>query len=183
MSRVQRLCGALPTSTSRRFRMRIRQRSKCPLSTALLGIAPGSWKSRLRVRRIRVTGSDHGSQYPSIRYTDRLTENGVTESVGSVGDSYNSPLAETVIELFKGEVIYARGPWRSLEAVESLPWNGTIGKMRAWPSRPDSNSELSGDPGALCAGVTWIISSFARDYLRLVGAPKRSMSGHVHSLN
>jgi putative transposase len=68
--------------------------------------------------------SDHGSQYLSIRYTDRLTENGVTASVGSVGDSYDNALAETVIGLFKTEVIYARGPWRSLEAVEyaTLKW-------------------------------------------------------------
>jgi putative transposase len=68
--------------------------------------------------------SDHGSQYLSIRYTDRLTENGVTASVGSVGDSYDNALAETVIGLFKAEVIYARGPWRSLEAVEyaTLEW-------------------------------------------------------------
>jgi len=68
--------------------------------------------------------SDHGSQYLSIRYTDRLTENGVTASVGSVGDSYDNALAETVIGLFKNEIIYARGPWRSLEAVEyaTLKW-------------------------------------------------------------
>jgi putative transposase len=68
--------------------------------------------------------SDHGSQYLSIRYTDRLTENGVTASVGSVGDSYDNALAETVIGLFKTEVIYARGPWRCLEAVEyaTLEW-------------------------------------------------------------
>jgi len=68
--------------------------------------------------------SDHGSQYLSIRYTDRLTENGVTASVGSIGDSYDNALAETVIGLFKTEVIYARGPWRSLEAVEyaTLEW-------------------------------------------------------------
>jgi putative transposase len=68
--------------------------------------------------------SDHGSQYLSIRYTDRLTENGVTASVGTVGDSYDNALAETVIGLFKTEVIYARGPWRSLEAVEyaTLEW-------------------------------------------------------------
>ena len=68
--------------------------------------------------------SDHGSQYLSIRYTDRLTENGVTASVGSVGDSYDNALAETAIGLFKTEVIYRRGPWRSLEAVEyaTLEW-------------------------------------------------------------
>jgi putative transposase len=68
--------------------------------------------------------SDHGSQYLSIRYTERLAENGVQASVGSVGDSYDNALAETVIGLFKTEVIYARGPWRSLEAVEyaTLEW-------------------------------------------------------------
>jgi len=68
--------------------------------------------------------SDHGSQYLSIRYTERLAENGVEASVGSVGDSYDNALAETVIGLFKAEVIYASGPWRSLEAVEyaTLEW-------------------------------------------------------------
>jgi putative transposase len=66
----------------------------------------------------RTHHSDHGSQYLSIRYTERLAENGVEASVGSVGDSYDNALAETVIGLFKTEVIYARGPWRSLEAVE-----------------------------------------------------------------
>jgi putative transposase len=68
--------------------------------------------------------SDHGSQYLSIRYTERLAENGVEASVGSVGDSYDNALAETVIGLFKTEVIYARGPWRSLEGVEyaTLEW-------------------------------------------------------------
>jgi putative transposase len=68
--------------------------------------------------------SDHGSQYLSIRYTERLAENGVEASVGSIGDSYDNALAETVIGLFKTEVIYACGPWRSLEAVEhaTLEW-------------------------------------------------------------
>ena len=68
--------------------------------------------------------SDHGSQYLSIRYTERLAENGVEASVGSVGDSYDNALAETVIGLFKTEVIYSRGPWRSLDAVEyaTLEW-------------------------------------------------------------
>src|ERR1700744_5090000 len=68
--------------------------------------------------------SDHGSQYLSFRYTQRLTEVGVEASVGSVGDSYDNALAETEIGLFKAEVIYARGPWKSLEAVEyaTLEW-------------------------------------------------------------
>ena len=68
--------------------------------------------------------SDKGSQYVSIRYTERLLEAGIEPSVGSVGDSYDNALAETVIGLFKAEVIRRRGPWRSLEAVEfaTLEW-------------------------------------------------------------
>jgi transposase InsO family protein len=68
--------------------------------------------------------SDRGVQYLSIRYSERLTENGVEASVGSVGDSYDNAMAETIIGLFKTEVIYAGGPWRSLEAVEhaTLVW-------------------------------------------------------------
>jgi len=59
--------------------------------------------------------SDRGSQYLSIRYTERLAEAGIEPSVGSVGDSYDNALAESVIGLFKTEVIQRRGPWRSLE--------------------------------------------------------------------
>jgi putative transposase len=68
--------------------------------------------------------SDRGGQYVSIRYTERLLEAGIEPSVGSVGDSYDNALAETVIGLFKTEVIQRRGPWRSLEAVEfaTLDW-------------------------------------------------------------
>lgn len=68
--------------------------------------------------------SDRGSQYVSIRYTERLAEAGIEPSVGSVGDSYDNALAETVIGLFKTEVIHRRGPWRSLETVEfaTLEW-------------------------------------------------------------
>lgn len=68
--------------------------------------------------------NDHGSQYLSIRYTERLCEIGAQPSAGSVGDSYDNALAETVIGLFKTEVIRPRGPWRSLDAVEyaTLEW-------------------------------------------------------------
>ena len=71
-----------------------------------------------------VAHSDRGSQYLAIRYTERLAEAGIEPSVGSVGDSYDNALAETVIGLFKAEVIRPRGPWRSLEAVEfaTLEW-------------------------------------------------------------
>jgi len=68
--------------------------------------------------------SDAGSQYLSIRYTDRLIDAGAVPSVGSVGDSYDNALAETIIGLYKTEVIHHRGPWRHLEAVEyaTLEW-------------------------------------------------------------
>ena len=68
--------------------------------------------------------SDRGTQYLSIRYTERLADAGMELSVGSRGDAYDNALAETVIGLFKTEVIRRRGPWRSLEAVEfaTLEW-------------------------------------------------------------
>jgi putative transposase len=68
--------------------------------------------------------SDRGVQYVSIKYTERLTEAGIAPSVGSVGDSYDNALAETINGLYKAEVIYQRGPWRSFEAVEfaTLEW-------------------------------------------------------------
>ena len=68
--------------------------------------------------------SDRGSQDLSIRYTERLAEAGIEPSVGSVGDAYDNALAESVIGLYKTEVIRRRGPWRHLEAVEfaTLEW-------------------------------------------------------------
>jgi len=68
--------------------------------------------------------SDRGVQYLSITYTERLAEAGIEPSVGSKGDSYDNALAESVIGLFKTEVIRRRGPWRSLEDVEfaTLEW-------------------------------------------------------------
>ena len=68
--------------------------------------------------------SDRGVQYLSIRYTERLAEAGIEPSVGSVGDSYDNALAESVIGLYKTEVVRRRGPWRHLEAVEfaTLEW-------------------------------------------------------------
>ena len=68
--------------------------------------------------------SDRGSQYLSIRYTERLAEAGIEPSVGSVGDSYDNALAETINGLYQAEVIHRRGPWRSFDAVEyaTLEW-------------------------------------------------------------
>ncbi|BBU63725.1 insertion sequence element IS629 integrase core domain-containing protein [Methylosinus sp. C49] len=68
--------------------------------------------------------SDRGVQYVSIKYTERLAEAGVEPSVGSVGDSYDNALAETINGLYKAELIWRKGPWRSFEAVEfaTLEW-------------------------------------------------------------
>jgi transposase InsO family protein len=76
--------------------------------------------------------SDRGVQYVSIRYTERLVEAGIEPSVGSVGDSYDNALAETINGLFKTEVIRRRGPWRSLQAVEfaTLEWVDWFNRRR-----------------------------------------------------
>jgi len=68
--------------------------------------------------------SDRGVQYLSIRYTERLAQAGIESSVGSVGDSYDNALAETIIGLYKTEVIHRFGPWRNVDQVEfeTLTW-------------------------------------------------------------
>ena len=68
--------------------------------------------------------SDRGSQYLSIRYSDKLIEAGIDASVGSVGDSYDNALAETINGLYKTEVIRHRGPWKNMDEVEyaTLDW-------------------------------------------------------------
>ncbi|WP_156473185.1 IS3 family transposase [Pseudorhodoferax sp. Leaf265] len=71
-----------------------------------------------------VCHSDRGSQYVSIRYTERLAEAGIEPSVGSKGDSYDNALAETINGLYKAELIHRRAPWKTREAVEfaTLEW-------------------------------------------------------------
>ena len=80
--------------------------------------------NRDKIKDQRVHHPDRGSQYLSIKYTERLAEAKITPSAGSVGDSYDNALAETINGLFKAEVIHRRGPWRSFEAVEyaTLEW-------------------------------------------------------------
>ena len=121
----------------------------------------------------RLTGlvhhSDRGTQYLSMRYTDRLAEAGIAPSVGSRGDSYDNALAESVIGLFKTEVIQRRGPWRHLEAVEFATLAGSTGSTRGGcsnrsatcrrrstkratmsrPRWPDSHNSLSEIPGTV----------------------------------
>ena len=68
--------------------------------------------------------SDHGSQYLSIRYTERLVDAGIEPSAGSVGNSYDNAMAESIIGLYKTEVIKKQGPWKNHQAVEfaTLAW-------------------------------------------------------------
>ncbi len=76
--------------------------------------------------------SDRRSQYVSIKYTERLAQAGIKPSVGSVGDSYDNALAETINGLYKAEVIHRCGPWRSFEAVEfaTLEWTDWFNNRR-----------------------------------------------------
>jgi transposase InsO family protein len=97
--------------------------------TAHAGFVLDALEQALHARRpVRGGGlvhhSDRGSQCLALRCTERLAEAGIEPSVGSVGDSYDNALAETVNGLFKAEVIHRRGPWRSFEAVEfaTLEW-------------------------------------------------------------
>jgi putative transposase len=96
--------------------------------------------------------SDRGSQYVSIRYTERLAEAGIQPSVGSVGDSYDNALAQSVIGLFKTEIIHRLGPWKSFEAVEYKTLNGSIGSTtsacwnRSVTSRPPRRKRTTTQP-------------------------------------
>ncbi len=74
--------------------------------------------ARGALRRGLVAHSDAGSQYTAIRYTERLAEIGAAPSIGTVGDSYDNALAETVNGLYKNELVHRRGPWRTLADVE-----------------------------------------------------------------
>ena len=79
---------------------------------------------RRKPKKGLVHHSDHGSQYLSIRYTERLAEAKIEASVGSVGDSYDNALSESVNALYKAEVIRHKGPWKGIDDVEyaTLNW-------------------------------------------------------------
>ena len=91
---------------------------------ALDALEQALWERDQQQHEELVHHSDRGVQYLSIRYTERLAEAGIEPSVGSRGDSYDNALAETIIGLFKTELINQRGPWKSLEQVElaTLEW-------------------------------------------------------------
>jgi putative transposase len=96
-------------------------------SSLKAGLALDALEQALAARPISdglIHHSDMGVQYLSIRYTERLAEAGIESSVGSVGDSYDNALAESINGLYKTEVIRKRGPWRNIDAVEfaTLEW-------------------------------------------------------------
>jgi len=95
------------------------------LEQALCARQPGSEGSLIH-------HSDRGSQYVSIRYSERLAEAGIEPSVGSRGDSYDNALAETINGLYKAELIHRRAPWTSRESVElaTLEWVAWFNQKR-----------------------------------------------------
>jgi putative transposase len=111
--------------------------------------------------------SDRGSQYVSIRYSERLAEAHIEPSVGSTGDSYDNALAETINGLYKAEIIHRRGPWKTREAVElaTLEWVSWFNHHRLLESigyispaeaeanfwREQSKSAITNNPAASAA--------------------------------
>jgi len=102
--------------------------------------------------------SDAGSQYTSIRYTERLVEAGARPSIGSVGDSYDNALAESIIGLFKTELIRRKGPWRGLDAVElaTMEWVDWYNNRRLFeaigdipPAEAETNHYLTTTPSVI----------------------------------
>jgi putative transposase len=90
---------------------------------ALDALEMAIWRRQAQLEGL-VHHSDRGSQYLSIRYTERLAEVGAVTSVGSRGDSFDNALAETIIGLYKTELIRRRGPWKGIDEVEyaTLEW-------------------------------------------------------------
>jgi putative transposase len=129
------------------------------------------WRRQAQLEGL-VHHSDRASQYLSIRYTERLAEAGAVTSVGSRGDSYDNALAETIIGLYKTELIRRRGPGRASTRSCTPPWSGLTGPITAgsWsqsatshrrssrpptgqgspqPASADSSNQASGKPGAV----------------------------------
>jgi transposase InsO family protein len=90
---------------------------------ALDALEMAIWRRQAQLDGL-VHHSDRGSQYLAIRYTERLADAGAVASVGSRGDSYDNALAETIIGLYKTELIRRRGPWKGIDQVEyaTLEW-------------------------------------------------------------
>ena len=99
-------------------------RSRCAVDLALDALDQALYDRPIAESPRLIHHSDRGRQYLSIRYTTRLAAAGIEPSVGTTGDSYDNALAESIIGLFKTEVIRRRGPWRGLDDVEfaTLTW-------------------------------------------------------------
>jgi putative transposase len=119
----------------------------------------GIWQRQREGHSIQglVHHSDAGTQYTSIRYTERLGEAGAKPSIGSVGDSYDNAMAETIIGLFKTELIRRRGPWKGLDDVEiaCLEWIDWFNNRRLLqaighipPAEKETNHYLTAEPSA-----------------------------------
>ena len=144
--------------------------------------------------------SDRGSQYLSIRYTERLAEAGIEPSVGSKGDSYDNALAESVIGLFKTEVIRRRGPWRTREDAQGSPSSNGYGgstttafssrsaiflrpstrrpstaAARLKPSTRYSTKPVSEKPGAVHSGFRDLLSAIRRGDVPLASTALKSL--------
>ena len=117
---------------------------------------------RESTREPLVHHSDRGSRYLSIRYTDRLAEAEIEPSVGSRGDSYDNALAESVIGLYKTEVIRRKGPWRGFDDVEyaTLEWVDWYNTQRLFgpiglipPAEHEANYYREDEPQPVVAGL------------------------------
>jgi len=99
-----------------------------------------------------IAHSDAGAQYVSVAYTERLAEIGARPSIGSIGDSYDNSLAESVNGLYKTELIRRQGPWRNVEHVElaTLAWVDWFNNRRssATSHPPSSSTTTTLEPGA-----------------------------------
>jgi putative transposase len=111
--RARRLRHRCIQSSHRRWALATHLRTDLPLDALEMAL----WR-RSTILDGLVHHSDAGSQYTSIRYTERLADAGIESSVGSLGDSYDNALAESTIGLYKTELIYQRGPWRTVDEVE-----------------------------------------------------------------
>jgi transposase InsO family protein len=127
-----------------------------------------------------VCHSDRGWQYVNVRYTERLAEAGIEPSVGGVGDSYENALAETVIGLFKTEVIHRRGLWRSFEDVEfaTLEWVRWFNERRLLepignipPAEAEANQYAE-------LGTRAVAAQDSNDSLSIQWTPLLSLCGH-----
>jgi putative transposase len=134
-------------------------RASRSMSTDLVldALEMGIWQRARQGRSITglVHHSDAGSQYTSIRYTERLAEAGARPSIGTVGDSYDNAMAESIIGLYKTELIRRRGPWKTLDDVEisTLEWVDWFNNRRLYedlgsipPAEAESNHYATTTP-------------------------------------